>query len=155
MQCFFLLVLFGVAAVNTTCVSFSRCTNHMYVDIYNFCVSITAVCTSAKWNITGVQSLLLRSFFSSPLVYNTFHSWNKTLLKKYYICIYMYVCKTCKFRRQAFQDIVVPIQCTPRLLVGRDDLQTLRHSFNDVSSLAWRNKFQDLHIKFDKIPLNV
>ena len=44
---------------------------------------------------------------------------------------------------------------TPRLLVGRDDLQTLRHSFNDVSSPAWRNKFQDLHIKFDKIPLNV
>ena len=61
----------------------------------------------------------------------------------------------CKFRRQAFQDIVVPIQRTPRLLVGRDDLQTLRHSFNDVLSPAWRNKFQDLHIKFDKIPLNV
>ena len=51
--------------------------------------------------------------------------------------------------------LVVPIQRTPRLLVGRDDLQTLRHSFNDVSSPAWRNKFQDLHIKFDKIPLNV
>ena len=67
----------------------------------------------------------------------------------------MYVCKTCKFRRQAFQDIVVPIQRTPRLLMGRDDLQTLRHSFNDVLNPAWRNKFQDLHIKFDKIPLNV
>ena len=74
-----------------------------------------------------------------------------------YVC--MYVCKTSQFRRQAFQDIVVPIQRTPRLLEvgvgGRDDLQTLRHSFNDVSSPAWRNKFQDLHFKFDKIPLNV
>ena len=67
----------------------------------------------------------------------------------------MYVCKTCKFRRQAFQDIVVPIRRAPRLLVGRDDLQTLRPSLNDVSSPAWRNKFPDFHIKSDKIPLTV
>ena len=72
------------------------------------------------------------------------------MLKKQYICIYMYVWKTCKFRRQAFQDKVLPIQRALRLLVGRDDLQTLEHSFNDVSSPAWRNKFQTLHIKFDK-----
>ena len=41
------------------------------------------------------------------------------------------------------------------LLVGRDDLKTLGHSFDAASSSAWRNKFQDLHIKFNKIPLNV
>ena len=34
--------------------------------------------------------------------------------------------------------------------MGRDDLQTLRHSLNDVSNPASRNKFQALHIKFDK-----
>ena len=67
----------------------------------------------------------------------------------------MYICKTCKFRRQASENIVVPIKRAPRLLVGRDDLQTLRHSFSDVSSPAWRNKFPDLHIKSDKIPLYV
>ena len=33
--------------------------------------------------------------------------------------------------------------------MGHDDLQTLRPSFNDVSSPARRNKFPDLHIKSD------
>ena len=40
--------------------------------------------------------------------------------------------------------LVCSIQRAPRLLVGRDDLQTLRHSFNHVSSPAWKKQISGL-----------
>ena len=87
--------MFHLADVQTTCMS-----------LYNFCVSITAV-----------QSFVYSVFFLFTIGLQYIPLLKQKNVEKQYICIYMNVCNTCKFRRQALQDIVVPIQRAPRLLV--------------------------------------
>ena len=71
-QCI-LHVLFGGAAVNTTCFFFfSGHVQIICLSSYNFCVSITAV-----------QTLCLRSFFSSPLVYSIHGGESRDILHIY------------------------------------------------------------------------
>ena len=74
-----------------------------------------------------------------------------------YVCMYvcMYVCKTCKFRRQAFQDIVVPIQRAPRCWWDVTIHRLLDIASTKCRALPGETSFRTCISNLIKIPLNV